>query len=572
MSASRPGARAGGGSATLYARLLGRGGGADGAGGPGVSLLHTADTARVEAHLPPGALDAGARAVAALLAAQRVRAGARVVLALPTGPDFLAWFLGCLRAGVVPVPVPPPAPGAGGGAALGRLVGVAEDCAPALVVLPAGTGAGGLPEALRGRALEGAARGEAGAAGAPAAPHGGRAAWLQYTSGSTARPRGVVVTHDNARANLAAIGRAVRVRPADRVYSWLPLFHDMGLVGTLLFSLLHRLPLFLAAPASFVFRPASWLRGISAHRATLSPAPHAAYALCAERLRPRDLEGLDLACWRLALDGSEPISAPLARAFLARLAPHGLSPRAYLPVYGLAEATLALTLPSPGEGLRSERVQREALLAEGRALRATPGEAAGALEHVSVGRALPGHALSVHAPRTGRRLPERRVGEVRVEGPSVSPGYHGRARRRGPLRTGDLGYLAGGELFLTGRLKDLVLLGGANLHPEDVERACAGLPGVRSGRLVAFGVPDAARGTERLVVAFEARAGTAPEARAALAGRVRARVREALGVEAEALALPPHALPTTPSGKRMRHQARALYLAGGWTRNPGETA
>jgi acyl-CoA synthetase (AMP-forming)/AMP-acid ligase II len=414
------------------------------------------------------------------------------------------------------------------------------------------------------RRLEAGERGPPGEAGAPQADSRAPLAYLQYTSGSTGAPKGVLVTRRNLRANLEGIGEAARVTGRDRVFSWLPLFHDMGLVGALLFSLYWRLPLYLASPESFVLRPSSWLKALGALRITLAPAPHFAYALCATRLRERDLEGLDLRRWRLALDGAEPVRPDTVRAFIERFGPVGLRPGTYFPVYGLAEATLALTLPRPGEPVRVDRVQRRALLSRRRALPAGPHEA-DAAEHVALGRPLPGHHVSVHHPRTGTRLGERRVGEVWARGPSISPGYFGQAgpaRGRRALRTGDLGYLADGQLFLVGRKGDVIIVGGSNVYPEDVERVAESVPGVRTGRVVAFGTPAGALATESVVVALEARA---PQRDPGLGERVRRAVLERCGVPVgDVVLLPPRSLPLTPSGKRMRRRARELYLAHGW--------
>ena len=519
-------------------------------GGPGLHYLEERDPTRVALALDSGALREEARATAALLRQAGVAPAQRVVLALPNGPDLVAWLLGALWCGALPVVLPAPE----GEEARARLESLLPACRPVACVLPEGVGAGKVRHTFAP-----GARGEPAKAGRPVAERRAPLAFLQYTAGSTGAPKGVAVTRRGLAANLEGIGHAVQVRNDDRVYSWLPLFHDMGLVGALLFSLWWRLPLFLATPRAFVMRPSSWLRGISAHRATLSPAPHFAYALCAERLRDADLQGLSLDCWRLALDGAEPVRAASAEAFVRRFASVGLRPGAYAPVYGMAEATLALTLPPPGRGLKVDRV-RTAPLARGVAAPALPGDEATSV--VCVGRPLPGHRLQVRASSTGVLLPERQVGELWVQGPSLSRGYWG-ARgvrvRRGALRTGDLGYLADGELYLVGRLKDLIIAGGANLHPEELERAAEGVPGVGTGRCVAFGVPGG--GTERPTLLVEVRR---PGQRPQLVREVADAVRAQTGVSAAVLLVPPRALPRTPSGKRKRQAARALFLEGAW--------
>lgn len=517
-------------------------------GGPGVTFVEDRDPTRVAFEAGPQSIAAAARATAGVLRRRGVRTGDRVALRLPTGPDFLWWFFGALSLGALPIPLPAPSPLARGPDE--RLKSVMRDARPKVVVDEA------LAEASRaaGAALSGAE--------APVGRPAASAAYLQYTSGSTGRPRGVIVTWGNLAANLESIGRAVKVTKDDRVFSWLPLFHDMGLVGTLLFSLWWRLPLFLCSPQSFTFRPGNWLRGVSAHRATLSPAPHFAYVLCAERLRERDLQGLDLSSWRLALDGSEPVGERGARAFVDRFAGCGFDPKALFPVYGLAEATLAVTLPEPGARLHVDRVLRTPLARERKAV---PSESrVDTASFVSVGRVVEGHTLTIQHPRTRAVLGEREVGEVTLEGPSISPGYFGRSPRRGPLRTGDLGYLAGGRLYLVGRAKDLIIAGGVNVHPEDAEELAAALPGVKPGRVTAFGAPDPSTGTERLVIAFEPKLmAMGPD----VARAIRTCLIERLGISAEVVPLPSRSLPLTPSGKRMRATSRAIYLRGDW----GET-
>ncbi len=334
-----------------------------------------------------------------------------------------------------------------------------------------------------------------------------------------------------------------------------------GLVGTLLFSLYWELPLHLFSPVGFVLRPVGWLEAIAAHRATLSPAPHFAYSLCAFKLRDEAIARLDLSSWRLALDGAEPVRAANARAFLERFARNGLRPAAYHPVYGLSEATLAVALPRVGEGLRVERVSREAL-ARGEAALAQhdgPGSARDFVEVVSVGFPVEGLEVEIRSTIDDLPLPERRLGEICVRGSSVSPRYYGEeGKTRDVLRTGDLGYLAGGALFVTDRIKDIIIQGGTNVYPTDVETAAAEVEGVRKGRVVAFGLTKATEGTEEIVVAAEARS---KAVRSELAAAIRTTVRERTGVVLdEIVLLDPGTLPLTTSGKLMRSRVREGYL------------
>jgi acyl-CoA synthetase (AMP-forming)/AMP-acid ligase II len=316
------------------------------------------------------------------------------------------------------------------------------------------------------------------------------------------------------------------------------------------------------SPVGFVLRPVSWLEAISAHRGTLSPAPHFAYSLCAYKIRDEALAGLDLSSWRLALDGAEPIRAQNARAFIERLRPRGFRPEAYAPVYGLSEATLAVTFPRLGEGVRVDRVSRDAL-GRGVAEPAPPGAPTSArdvVEVVAVGRPLEGMRVEIRSPR-GESVPERSLGEICVSGSSVSPRYLGQGGpARSGLHTGDIGYLADGVLYVTERLKDIIIQGGSNLYPSDLEAAAAEVSGVRSGRVVAFGVADAEEGTEDVVIAAEVRSGTD---RGALQGAIRAAVQRRTGVVVgDVVLLDPGTLPLTTSGKLMRSRVRESYAAG----------
>jgi acyl-CoA synthetase (AMP-forming)/AMP-acid ligase II len=394
----------------------------------------------------------------------------------------------------------------------------------------------------------------------PAPASGDEPAVIQYTSGSTGTPRGVVITAANLAANVDAMAKALKLGDGDRVVSWLPLYHDMGLIGGLLAPIAHGAACWLLSPLEFMLRPASWMQAVSDARATLTVAPNFAYGLVARKVTDDDLKGLDLSTLRAAINGAEPVDPAIADEFCARLGPCGFRPTSYFPVYGLAESTLSVAFPPLGRGLKIDNVLRERL-AEGHAVPAPPGP--GTMPLVSVGTAIDGHEITIvgpdHVP-----LPERRLGQIWVRGPSVSPWYFEQHRpipeRRTSLRTGDVGYLADGELYVVDRLKDLVIVAGRSYSPSDIERVAEAVDGVRSGRSVAFGIPDKEIGTEALVVLAEVQLRTSRELHE-LAGRVRAEITEQIGLApVDVRLLKPGSLARTSSGKLMRRDARERYL------------
>jgi fatty-acyl-CoA synthase len=353
--------------------------------------------------------------------------------------------------------------------------------------------------------------------------------------------------------------------------SWLPLYHDMGLIGCVFPALARDATLTLLAPELFVARPALWLRAIGRHGATISPAPNFGYSLCLTRVTDTDMEGVDLSCWRTALNGAEPVAPAVLRAFTARFARWGLSPAALTPVYGLSEAALAVTFSALDQPCRSHGYDREALADERVARRVATDAAEVGREIVSVGRPLPGFRLSVRDAQ-GRELPPGRVGRLWVSGPSLMEGYFGdpegtaRVLRAGWLDTGDLGFIDRGELYLTGRAKDLIILRGRNHSPAEIEQAVDAVAGVRAGCAVAVSwLPEGAPGEVLALFVERSRRATGAEL-AALPDACREAVLAATGLAIDRLEmLAPGSLPRTSSGKLRRSEALRLYLEGGLT-------
>lgn len=387
-------------------------------------------------------------------------------------------------------------------------------------------------------------------------------AFVQFTSGSTSSPKGVALTHANVSANIDAfLGSSGIAASSDDVgVSWLPLNHDMGLVGMALGALYSKRPCVLLQPQAFVKRPAEWLRAITRHRGTVSFAPNFAFDLCVRRVK--DLEGLDLSSWRVAGCGAEPIHPPTLAAFAEKFAAVGFRGTSFLPCYGLAEHVLAATFPPRGRPPRIERVSADALT--GRCVAAPDEGGERSVPLVSCGSALPGHQIQV-VGEDDRPLPERHVGEILLAGPSVMVGYYkqealtSQTIRAGWLRTGDLGYLSEGELFVCGRAKDVIIVNGRKYHPQDLERAVDDLAGVRRGRVVAFGALEPGR-ADRVVIVVEP-SGTVSSR--SLPDAIRRRISDLFGLYVDEVALVPSGtVGRTTSGKVQRGATKERYERG----------
>jgi fatty-acyl-CoA synthase len=382
---------------------------------------------------------------------------------------------------------------------------------------------------------------------------------LQYTSGSTSDPKGVMLPHRCVAANLDGIVSAGGLGTDDVGVSWLPLYHDMGLIGLLATPMTIGMDLALAAPQDFLAAPARWMEWMDAFGGTATAGPNFSYVLASRALRR--LQGLDLRRWSLALNGAEPVDPASVEAFAAAGAPHGLAPGAVFPAFGMAEATLGVTFPPKGRGLAVDSVDRRVLEGDHYAAPVAPDHGS-ARNLAKLGFPLPGLQVRVCDRSRGSAMREREVGEIEIRGASVTPGYYRNPRATaatlhdGWLRTGDLGYLVDGELVVCGRIKDVIILGGRNVYPQDVERAVADVTGVRAGNVIAFGT-EGKRGRESLVVVAESKGDELDRIRAA----VKSAVYDAVGMAPEDVVLVrPGSLPKTSSGKLQRALCRTRYF------------
>ena len=517
--------------------------------------------------------------LAAGLRARGVGPGDTVALMLPTGLDFFYAFHGVLWAGAIPVPLYPPVRASQVEDHLRRISSVLENAGTRCFIASRET-------ARAGRLLQSLVPGletvttadelREGEAPEPRVPRDGEdIAFLQYTSGTTGVPKGVTLTHANLLANIRCIGQVVDAGPRDRFVSWLPLYHDMGLIGACLGTLYYGIPLTLMSPLQFMARPQRWLWAIHRARGTLSAAPNFAYDLCARRLADDDVRGLDLSSWRVAFNGAEPVSPETLEAFCERYADHGFRRETMKPVYGLAESSVGLTFPPLERGPQVDRVRRETFERQGRAEPADP-EDDNARLFVACGRVLPDHEIRV-VDEQGRVLPDRTQGRLQFRGPSCTRGYFQNPEATEKLMhddwldSGDLAYLDQGELYLTGRVKDMIIRGGRNYYPYELEQAVSGVDGIRRNNVAVFASADPESGSERLVVVAETRE-TDPEIRERIEQDV---IEASLGIletPPEVVELvPPGSVPKTSSGKIRRPACRELFESGRLGRGQGLT-
>jgi len=500
-----------------------------------------------------------ARSVGARLAALGMQQGDRVGLMVSLPSRFLPIMHGCLLCGFVPVPMYPSMTFRKG-TFLDRTAAILRGSGARWLVTDDGVVQHVSPILERVPSLEAIVTVDRlpAAQGVPKnVVTANDVGFIQYTSGSTADPKGVVVTHGSLVANSHAIMvSGVSAGPDDVGVSWLPLFHDMGLIGFGLAPLLTRTPVVFLRTSGFVRNPSSWLRAIHEHRGTLTFAPNFAYSLAAKHVA--DPTSYDLSHVRMWGCGAEPVRPETLDRFEACFAGSGIRSGTVAPCYGLAEATLAVTFTRPGEPRTIDRIAAEDYLARGIARPATAGEQV--LEMVGCGRPLAGVEVDIIGP-SGEILPPRTIGEIVVGGPSVARGYHEHpdATREifgnGKVRTGDKGYIADGMLYVSGRLKDVVILRGRNYDPQTIESLVARVPGVRADHVVAIGCPGE-HGEDLVVVAETDR--QTPEIEA-----IRREVKGSLGIgPSEVVLLPSGSLPKTTSGKLQRATVRQRYLDG----------
>jgi 1-acyl-sn-glycerol-3-phosphate acyltransferase len=516
-------------------------------------------------------LDQAARAIGAGLIERGLEPGRAAAIMLPTGVEYFYSFFGILLAGGIPVPIYPPARASQLEDHLHRHAGILSNALTQILITVPQAKALSLLLKPKVSTLKHVVtpaelmRPGAGATAPRARPQD--IAMIQYTSGSTGNPKGVVLTHANLLVNIRCMGRALRVTPADVFVSWLPLYHDMGLIGAWMGSLIYGFKYPVMSPLTFLSRPERWLRTIHRHGGTLSGGPNFCYELCLRRIQDADVEGLDLSTWRFAFNGAEPVSPETIGAFTRRFAPYGFKPEAMAPVYGLAEATLGVAFPPPLRGPKLDRVDRERFAHGGRAVPVPP-EHEDALTFVACGYPIPGHQLRV-VDGADRELAEREEGHIQFSGPSVTSGYHRNPEATRDLLhgewmdTGDYGYVAEGDIHITGRIKDTIIRAGRNIHPYELEEAVGNLDGIRKGCVAVFGSRDQRAGTEKIVVLAETRETDAAR-RDALRGSINDLAVAIIGTAPDDIVLAaPGTVLKTSSGKIRRAASREVYEHGG---------
>ena len=512
--------------------------------------------------LPYRELRAKALEVASRLA--RLGRGQRLALVAHTHPDFAVMFYACQYAGLVPVPLPAAVHLGGRAAYIRHLRDLLRDCGAVAAFAPPEF-VGFLNEASEGMALALSGSLEdflaLDRAETPApAPGPEELAYIQYTSGSTRFPRGTMIRQSAVMANLEAIfNHGFRLTQQDRFCSWLPYYHDMGLVGIVLGCVATQRSVDFLATRDFAMRPRLWLRLMSENRSTVSFSPPFGYALCARRLRPSDTEALDLSAWRIAGVGAEMIHAEWLHQFGVALAPAGFDQSAFLPCYGMAECSLAISFAEVGAGARGDAIDIDRLARHGEARPVARGKT-----FIDCGRPLPGYEVEIR-DELGRHVPERRCGRIHLRGPSVMSGYFRNPEASaevlsadGWLDTGDIGYMVGGALHVTGRAKDLMIIKGRNIWPQDLEYLAEQQPEVRPTDASAFSIADDEEG-ESAVLVVQSRESD-PSKLAGLAQRLQQAVHAEFAIHCLIELVPPHTLPRTSSGKLSRSTARRDFL------------
>jgi len=493
-----------------------------------------------------------------------------VALMLPSSPDYFYSFFGILLAGGIPVPVYPPVRLSQLEDHMRRHVRILANClARTFITVPEAKRVAQLLKSQVPNLQHIVSAAELAASTAISTSPvitANDIAFIQYTSGSTSSPKGVVLTHANLLTNIRAMGHVVKAGPKDVFVSWLPLYHDMGLIGAWLGSLYYAMLFVVMSPLSFLARPERWLWAIHHYHGTLSASPNFGYEYCLRRINDEDIAGLDLSSWRAAFNGAEPVSPETLSSFSQRFKTSGFNKKALMPVYGLAESTVGLTLPPLGRGPVIDRVERNAFMQTGSADPAQD-EDDQALRFVSSGPPLADHQIRV-VDQAGHELPARQEGRLEFRGPSSTSGYYRDAENTRILfdeewlDTGDLAYIANGELFVTGRIKDIIIRAGRNIYPHELEEAVGNVAGIRTGRVAVFGSEDKHSKTERLIVMAETRSKDNKELEK-LRTEINTLATDLVGSPPDEVVLaPPGSILKTSSGKIRRAASRELFEKG----------
>jgi fatty-acyl-CoA synthase len=521
---------------------------------------------RLNAALEYSTLRSNAVSIAQRLLGLKLNKGDRVALIADTHPSFIESFFACQYAGLIAVPLLVPASLGSHRSYVDKLKGLFANCTPAAVLgleewLPYIREALGDTRQVFVGSLETLGQLPASQTLPTVSPED--IAYLQYTSGSTRFPRGVIITQRAVMANIKGIVvDGVGIRAGDRCASWLPFYHDMGLVGFVLAPMAAQLTVDYLHTRDFATRPGQWLKLISQNRVTVSVAPPFGYDLCTRRVRDLEKTPLDLSCWRVAGIGAEPIRASVLSRFADCFLDTGFDPAAFTPCYGLAESTLAVSFARRGVGVQVDHVARSVLEHQLRAQASATDDPA-SCAFTNCGAPLPGHRVEIRNA-AGQQVAEREVGQIFVQGPSVMSGYFNDPQSTravledGWLNTGDLGYLSQGELHITGRSKDLLIVRGRNIWPQDIEYLVESEPELRPGDAIVFVVP--VDDEPQVVVQIQCRI-REPEGRERLVRTLVAKITSEFGLTADVHLVPPHSLPRTSSGKPSRAEALERFLA-----------
>lgn len=493
-----------------------------------------------------------------------------VAIMLPSGPDYFYSYFGILIAGGVPVPIYPPARPSQLEDHMRRHARILDNCLTKILIT--------VPEAkrvaqlLRSQVLNlkhiitVEELNSSGTVVAPPVLNANDVAFIQYTSGSTGNPKGVVLTHANLLANIRAMGQVVQAGPNDVFVSWLPLYHDMGLIGAWLGSMYYAALFVVMQPLSFLARPERWLWAIHHYKGTLAASPNFGYEYCESRINDEDIKGLDLSSWRAAFNGAEAVSPDSIKNFEQRFSTYGFKRKSMMPVYGLAESSVGLAFPALDRGPVIDYIDRMTFMRSGEAKQVAADDPL-ALKFVSSGPPLKKHQIRV-IDATDFELPERHEGRIEFCGPSSTTGYYRDAMKTRELfhgdwlDTGDLGYIANGELYVTGRIKDIIIRAGRNIYPHELEEAVGNVDGIRNGRVAVFGSEDKRSVTERLIVLAETRSND-PDEHQHIRSEINTLATDLIGGPPDEVVLaPPGTVLKTSSGKIRRTASRELFEKG----------